>query len=353
MNKKQYVIGIMSGTSLDGMDLVYVVFEKTTNYSFEILEKETIAYPKYWEDTLRNAFYETESKLRKLSLSYGEYIAEQVLLFKNKYDIKKVDFIASHGHTIFHKPEEGYTLQIGDGHTIASITNSKVVADFRTQDVALGGQGAPLVPIGDALLFGDYDACINLGGFANISYQESSKRIAFDVCAVNTVLNYYAEKLGKPYDDAGCIAASGIVNNDLLEALENLEYYTLPAPKSLGFEFVKKELAPIFNRHTLPIKDILRTYVEHVALQIANTLRNKAFNSVLITGGGAYNTFMIERLQMHSNQEITIPSEDIVNFKESLIFAFLGLLRLDNQVNCLSSVTGASKDHSSGQIFNP
>ena len=274
-----------------------------------------------------------------------------VLNFIAKYQISEIDFIASHGHTILHKPNEGYTLQIGNGEIISKKTNQKVICDFRTQDVQFGGQGAPLVPIGDALLFSQYDACLNLGGFANVSYESDDKRIAFDICPVNIVLNHYVRKTGFDYDDKGKIASNGSVNHELLNCLNELHFYKKEAPKSLGLEWVQEQIFPLIDSFELPIAIVLRTFVEHIAIQIAISLNGRKY--VLVTGGGFFNLFLMNRISFLSVAIIIVPSEEVINYKEALIFAFLGLLRVDNQVNCLSSVTGASKDHSSGQIFIP
>ena len=343
------VIGLMSGTSLDGLDVVYVLFDKNDYQNFNIVHSETIKYSKEWEQRLGSGITCNELELIELENEYTGLLSDLIIDFIAKNDIKSIDFIASHGHTIFHKPDEGYTLQIGNGQTISKKTRQKVVCDFRTQDVALGGQGAPLVPIGDELLFSKYEACLNLGGFANISFKEKGERIAFDICPVNLVLNHYAKKLGKSYDDKGTIARSGILNVSLLEKLNTLDYYYKDYPKSLGLEWVQEYILPIIEKEEQNISIILRTVVEHVAIQIANSLENKV--DVLVTGGGVYNEFLLERLKMRCTSEIIIPNDQLINFKEALIFAFLGLLRVDNQVNCLRSVTGAKRNHSSGEIF--
>jgi anhydro-N-acetylmuramic acid kinase len=347
--KKINIIGLMSGTSLDGLDLVYVSFDKNSYENFQIQYSETIAYSKLWKDKLAKAIDKSPKELQELDLEYGKLLAEKVTNFIKKYTIINIDFIASHGHTVLHQPEKGITLQIGNGQLLANETQQKVVCDFRTQDVKLGGQGAPLVPIGDAFLFDQYDACLNLGGFANVSFKEQNKRIAFDICPVNIVLNYYVNTLGFDYDDKGKIASTGIIHTKLLEELNSLNYYKTKPPKSLGLEWVQSTIFPLIDDKNLEIKDVLATFIEHVAIQIAAS--TKKCKNIFITGGGVFNEFLIKRINHHSSLEIIIPNSQIVNYKEALIFAFLGLLRVDNQVNCLSSVTGAKKDHSSGVIF--
>lgn len=346
-----HAIGLMSGTSLDGVDLVYVRFQKEAPANFEILFSETIAYSELWKGRLQNAIGFSKEELTDLDLSYGSFLSDLLNAFITKNKIQKIDFIASHGHTVLHEPHKGITLQVGNGQIIASKTQCKVVCDFRTQDVQLGGQGAPLVPIGDALLFGSFDACVNLGGFANISYQQANSRIAFDVCPVNIVLNHYTSIIGLPFDDGGKIAAQGAFNQVLFDALNNLDYYHKSYPKSLGLEWVKEQVFPAIDVMNLEVSSILNTFTKHSAFQLSRVLKGK--NTVLITGGGAYNSYLISELKQQVSISIAEVDDGLINFKEALVFAFLGLLRIDNQVNCLKSVTGASKDHSSGVVFLP
>lgn len=359
-NNIWYVIGVMSGTSLDGVDLVYVKISRDTGYHFNILKKKAHDYSELWKKLLQDAFDSSEINLAKLNIKYGQFLGKLIQKFIVENDIKKVDFIASHGHTIFHKPEENYTLQIGSGAEISKETKLKVICDFRRQDVELGGQGAPLVPIGDMLLFEKYDFCLNLGGFANISFQKNNQRKAFDICPVNIVMNHYTRKINLEYDDKGMMASQGILQNDLLNKLNQISFYHDDQPKSLGYEFVVEKILPIIDTYKLSINNILRTYIEHAAFQISKVInRNLPIKtedkkcSVLITGGGAYNDFLIERISKVSHAEIIVPEKEIIEFKEALIFALLGVLRDQNEVNCLQSVTGAEKDHSSGMVFYP
>jgi anhydro-N-acetylmuramic acid kinase len=352
MNEKEiFAIGLMSGTSLDGIDLVYIKFLKNKHTSFEILHSETIAYAKEWKELLQQAISFSSEELFNLDGTYGKFLGNIIQNFIEKYKIKNIDFIASHGHTVLHQPQKGITLQIGSGEEIAKITKQKVVCDFRTQDVALGGQGAPLVPIGDALLFPEYDFCLNLGGFSNVSFRKENERVAFDICPVNIVLNFYANKIGLEYDASGKIASEGKINEQLLEQLNALDFYKTAAPKSLGLEWVQKEILPLIDAYKITISSILSTFVEHIAMQITSVIKDS--NSVLITGGGVFNSFLMQRIEKHSNAKIKQSSDALINYKEALIFAFLGMLKIDNQINCLKSVTGASKNHSSGVIFLP
>ena len=350
-NDEVFVIGLMSGTSLDGIDLVYVKFDKNKYQNFEILYSETIAYSEKWKSTLQEAIGFSADDLKVLDFNYGGLLGKVINEFVDKFKIDQIDFIASHGHTVLHQPKNGITLQVGNGQTIANITKQKVICDFRTQDVKLGGQGAPLVPIGDELLFSDYNYCLNLGGFSNISFNNDGVRIAYDICPVNIVLNFYANKLGLDYDESGKIASKGKINKELLDKLNALSFYKKEAPKSLGLEWVQEIIFPLIDELEKDVPSILRTFVEHVAVQISKVIIND--NLVLITGGGVFNTFLIERIAFYANIKITLTSKKLINFKEALIFAFLGLLSSQGKVNCLKSVTGASRDHSSGEIFYP
>lgn len=342
-------IGLMSGTSLDGVDIAYVKFTDDTSLQFNILKAETIPYSAEWKNKLKNAFYSNAQEITELHTDYGRFLGNLVVAFMKENGIATVDFVASHGHTIFHNPTKGYTLQIGEGATLANTCKQTVVCDFRTQDVAFGGQGAPLVPIGDQLLFSEYDYCLNLGGFANISFEKDRNRLAQDICPVNIVLNHYSEKVGFPYDKGGNLAKSGTVEPNLLEQLHHLEFYK--HKDSMGFEQVKKYVFPLIDSFTISEIDILRTYTEHAAIKMAENLHPEA--KVLITGGGAYNNFLMERIQTLSKAQTVIPDAKIIDFKEAMIFALLGLLRLKGEVNCLKSVTGAVKNHSSGAVFHP
>ena len=347
------VIGVMSGTSLDGIDLAHIQFKiEDKKWSFEIIESETIGYSLDWINSLKVAVNFSINELDDLNQKYTQLLAEIISDFIKKYNIENIDAVCSHGHTVLHQPQKGFTLQIGNLPEISSLIHQTVVCDFRVQDVQLGGQGAPLVPIGDRILFPEYDYCMNLGGFSNVSFEENGKRIAFDISPVNTVLNFYANQLGMDYDDKGSISRTGICNENLLNELNNLDFYQQKHPKSLGYEFVKETVLPIIESYKITITDKLRTFSEHVALQIASALPTKEGN-LLMTGGGAYNDFLIERIQFYlPKMEIIIPEKKILEFKEALIFALLGVLKLRGEINVLSSVTGANIDHSTGNIYN-
>ena len=353
MIKSKYsVLGVMSGTSLDGIDLAHVSFEMGNAWTFKIHNAETIPYSQAWKEKLSSLVNYDLEDLKAIDKAYTIYLSGIINDFIHKYALNSLDAVCSHGHTALHQPDQGVTYQIGNQKQISELTKQTVVCDFRVQDVKLGGQGAPLVPIGDQILFSPYDFCLNLGGFANISFENNNQRIAFDICPVNIVLNHYSKKLGLDYDAFGNIASQGVLNVILLNELNALDFYKQSHPKSLGLEWVNSQIIPRIDAYRLEVKDVLRTVVEHVALQINSVIKQKTNASVLLTGGGVYNTFLIQRLKDLSQNKIRIPSEDIIEYKEALIFGLLGVLKLRNDINCLASVTGANCNHSSGIIHS-
>ena len=347
------VIGLMSGTSLDGLDIAYCRFHKTKErWNYEIVAADTCPYTDEGRKRLSTLEKSNAWEYVKTNVDLGHYFGKRVVAFMTQHDIQhtNIDFIASHGHTIFHQPESGVTTQIAEPNAIASETRIPVVADFRTLDVSLGGQGAPLVPIGDSLLFGDYDSCLNLGGIANISFLENGKRVAFDISPCNMILNYLAQKTNMPYDKGGTMAKSGKPYFNLLEKLNRLEYYSLPHPKSLGKEWFMGNFKQLFDNTNADLHDLLATAVEHISFQIAKTFNDNAIRNSLVTGGGAFNYFLIENIRKKTDCIITIPHSIVVNYKEALVFAFLGVLRMRGESNCLSSVTGARYSNCGGIV---
>jgi len=349
MKSYQYGLGLMSGTSLDALDLAFCKFEVSEkNYQFQILETFEIPYNKSFRDRLEGAFELNGRQLMELDHDFATFCAKQVNLFLKKTSIKP-DFIASHGHTVFHDPKNGFTTQIGNGAVIAAKTGITVVSDFRSLDLALGGQGAPLVPIGDQLLFHEYDACLNLGGIANISLQKKGKRVAYDISFCNIPLNYFAQQMGHDFDLDGNLAQQGSLIPELFIKLQKLDFYSQKPPKSLGKEFFLTQVLPLLTDSNYSIQDLLRTLTEHFASQIAQNIPPDS--KTLVTGGGAFNAFLIALIKEKSNAEIIVPDTRLVKFKEAVIFAFLGYLRLHKQINTLSSVTGAPQDSCGGAIY--
>lgn len=346
------VIGLMSGSSLDGVDIAYVNFSHDNKrWFFQIVEAGNVPYSSYWKEQLAEAFNKKPEDLKELDKEYGRYLGTITKRFIEKYELEP-KLIASHGHTIFHRPDEGFTLQIGDGQEIAKATGITTVNDFRSEDVMKGGQGAPLVPIGDRHLFADYPICLNIGGIANVSYEYEGKRIAYDICIANQMLNYLANKLGYDYDNNGSFARQGKVNLDLLKAFNDNSYYDKEAPKSLGREFFEKYQHQIIEESSLDVRDILATATEHIASQIVKSTDMLEKSKMLITGGGAKNNYLVERISELSKHEVVIPDTMIIDYKEALIFAFLGTLKMEGKINVLSSVTGATSDSSSGTVHN-
>ena len=342
----------MSGTSLDGIDMTYVNFQKNKFWEYKILFAKTFKYDDLWKNKLECSQDLNRNKLKILNEEYTKFLAYKINKFIEENSIKEIDFIGSHGHTIFHKPSAGYTFQIGNIQNLANYVGKTIICDFRIGDVMLGGQGAPLVPIGDLLLFKNHDTCLNLGGFANISIKKNNKIIAYDICAVNTVFNFLSKKIKLEFDNEGSNARKGKFIKDLYNKLENLKYYSLNPPKSLGIEWVKSKIFPLLEHFSsFSVYDLMHTYLVHISKEIAKNLNQS--NSVLITGGGAYNSFLIEQIRKYTNAELILPERLLIEYKEAIIFGFLGVLKFRNEINCLKSVTGSKKDHSSGKIFYP
>ena len=344
-------IGLMSGTSVDGLDVCSATFTKENGqWHYKIDCAKGYEYPQ----ELKRKLGQEVQKMSALEFvafhsAYGRFLGERVNDFMAEFGIRP-DIIASHGSTVFHEPDKKIMFQIGDGAAIAAVTKIPTVSDFRRLDIMLGGQGAPLVPIGDNLLFGEYDYCLNIGGFDNVSFREGDRRIAFDISPVNYVINRFTRHvLGLEMDRDGAIAAKGQVHQDLLDQLNALDYYAKPWPKSLGREWVEKNVFPLLDAASLGLEDTLRTYYEHCAVQLARV--TTPGKSLLVTGGGAYNKFLIERMRALSGCRIVIPEPAIIEYKEALIFAFLGVLYMADEVSCLSSVTGAERDNIGGMLF--
>lgn len=345
------VIGVMSGTSLDGLDIACCTFRNEgSKWQYEIHCAVTVPYDQTWITRLTHLHTQPTVAYPRTDVFYGKFIGIEVGKFIKHHHLKP-DLIASHGHTIFHEPELGYTAQVGHGAAIHAETNIPVVSDFRTLDVMLGGQGAPLVPLGDALLFGEYDACINLGGFANISMDQNGKRIAYDITPCNVLLNNIAQHLGATYDKGGEWAAQGTVNTALMEALQDLDYFRKVPPKSLGIEWVHRELEPIFREFHIDPRDMLATLNAFIAAEVCRSIERSNARRVFITGGGSYNNHLINRIRNSTSAEIIIPEPQLIEYKEALIFAFLGLLRALGKENALSSVTGSVRNSVGGSLW--
>lgn len=354
------VIGLMSGSSLDGVDLAYCHFWLEDGaWRFTIDHTACIPYDAAWLQRLRIARDLNGRSLWQLHSSYGHLLGDIIKDFVSSYGLTgRVDLIASHGHTVFHYPGQHFTTQIGDGAAIAAITGIPVVCDLRATDVALGGSGAPIVPIGDKLLFPGYPYLLNIGGIANITIKNDAGIKAFDICAANQVLNHYAQQQGHEFDVNGHMAARGRIDSALLEALNGLDYYAKPAPKSLDNGFTAEIVLPIIEQYAISIDDKLATYTEHIAMQVRAQIglahsADHLPGQMLITGGGAFNTHLVQRIEHHAGIPVVVPSAQIVSYKEALVMALIGVLRMRGEVNILHAVTGAARDAIGGAVYLP
>lgn len=356
---KYHVLGLMSGTSLDGLDMAFVTLTKHDNsWQFELGPTVSLDYSDEWHNRLKDSVHLSGLDLTLLDREYGRWLGANARDFIQQHQLE-VDFIASHGHTVYHQVDKKMTLQMGHGQELATLSGQKVICDFRTKDVVLGGQGAPLVPIGDELLFSAYDYCLNLGGISNVSFHHEGKRVAYDIGLVNMLLNYLTQQIGLAYDAGGKMAASGQLNQALFQELNGLPYFAEPFPKSTGYEWFLEEVVPIVDRYAhLSMEDRLCTGVHHITYQVAAAVKSHSHKSgerLWATGGGAKNDFMVKTLRAYLGEsiEVVIPEVDLIEFKEAIVFGLMGVLRERGEVNCLSSVTGASSDNSGGVVYWP
>lgn len=356
----------MSGSSLDGLDIAFVSFEKQgSQWQFEIVAADCIAYSNEWQQKLRKATALSAKEYLALHAAFGKLCGDVVNDFIKQHNLAhQVQLICSHGHTVFHHPESGFTAQLGDGATIAALTGINTVSDLRAMDIALGGQGAPIVPIGESLLFPATKAFLNLGGIANLSLHTTDAIIAYDICPANRVLNALVARLDLSYDNGGAMAKSGFVRDEVLAKLNALPYYSQPFPKSLDNGFGLNVVLPILQNANLSVQDALRTMVEHICIQISRNLLRlgnrfamTAQNSphqLMICGGGAFNTFLVQRLNeliAIGGWQVVVPEANIVNNKEALIMALLAVLRWREEATCLPETTGAARASIGGAVW--
>ncbi|HSJ68679.1 MAG TPA: anhydro-N-acetylmuramic acid kinase [Anditalea sp.] len=350
--KTYNIIGLMSGTSGDGLDIAYCEFNFNSAWTFHIPKSITVPFPETMARNLSGSHLLSGEKLRILDIEFGRWMGEEVNKFCLSYSLSPIA-IASHGHTVFHRPDAKNTLQIGNGWSMHIASGLPVINDFRMLDVQLGGQGAPLVPIGDKLLFPEYDYCLNLGGIANISYEENNIRHAFDLCPFNLLLNHFSNKMDLAFDDGGQLAMQGQINPELLSQLNEIPFYKKTGGKSLGREDIENDYIPLLEKQNSHVTDILATLVAHYVHQISKILTHGNQKKLIVTGGGAYNRYFVAELkkELSGKVDIIIPDRTIIDFKEALIFGFLGVLKIRNEINCLSSVTGSSRDNVGGVIY--
>ena len=350
------IIGLMSGTSLDGLDIAFCIFKfSTQGISFEIPYCETVDYPEELVQILKESKQLSSEELILADKKLGRYFGEKVNAFihENNIDRQTIDAISSHGHTVFHQPHKGFTLQIGCGASVSKETGILVINDFRTKDVLHGGQGAPLVPKGDFDLFGEVaDGFLNLGGFANISFKKGNIISAYDISPCNLPLNYFANLKNLNFDEGGKLAACGQIHEELLSKLNLISYYQENGPKSLGTEWLDSCFYSHFIKTLLP-EDSIRTCLEHISFQISKQIEENELKKILISGGGAKNDFLVNQIQAKTKAKLIIPEKNIIDFKEALIFAYLGALNILGLPNNVPSVTGATKEICGGVRHEP
>lgn len=353
-------IGLMSGSSLDGIDIACCEFQQRGDaISFTLLAAETILLTEAWQGRLLHLPDQSARILAQTHVYFGHYLAQLTRDFIERHQLDP-DFIASHGHTVFHDPDRRYTTQIGDGAALAALTRRTVITDFRTQDIAINGEGTPIAPAADRYLFSEYDYLLNIGGIANLTLNRPGRPIAFDLSGANQVFNALAQLTGQPYDADGALARNGQLLPDLLHDVEALPYFEQRPPKSLANSWVQQTLLPYFLEHPASVEDRLHTAVQHLVQVTTRSIERlpqppHAARTLLVTGGGAFNTFLIEELQTRLQSlgiQIVLPDPDIIHFKEAILMALMGLLRLQGRPNCFRSVTGARRDTVGGAIYH-
>lgn len=354
-------IGLMSGSSLDGLDIVFAEFQESAGkWTWQIQKAACLPYEKEWSERLLAAPTLSARDYLRLHADYGHYLGQLVNQFIEDNGLQfQVAVVASHGHTSFHQPPY-FTAQLGEGAAIAAETGLPIVADLRALDVALGGQGAPIVPIGERLLLSQYPLLLNIGGIANISVHTTENTLAFDICPANRVLNHFAARLGMEFDEDGRAASEGHVQESLLQTLNAFDFYRQPPPKSLANEFGTDTLVPLLENTGLSPNDILRTYVEHIADQVKKAIMDHATwppsgGSLLVTGGGAFNHFLVTRLTdllQPLGITVTVPDANLIKYKEALIMALLGVLRWRDEYSTIPTTTGAKRGSIGGALWN-
>ena len=351
------ICGVMSGSSLDGLDMAICNIERAPfgQFDWSIERADTFSFPDALSDLLMSTYEGSASNIYSVEQEFSKFSANCIKTF---IDDSSVDYVGMHGHTIFHHPEDGYTVQIGNGQFIAHRIGIPVICEMRSKDIALGGQGAPLAPTVEKYLLSEFTAFLNLGGIANISLHQDDKITAFDITACNQPLNYLCQKhFDLPYDNEGKLAAKGKLDTDLLEKLNALPYLTMEPPKSLANTWVINDFMSIVNDHIAPHKNKLNTIVQHMAIQTAKSLENMSpETAVYATGGGVFNKFMMKCLSSQlSKQGIVLEAADsmMAEFKEALLMALMAYLSVHELPNSFASVTGAKKDNCNGVVYHP
>lgn len=365
MTEKSYkVLGLMSGSSLDGLDLAFCKFDLSKgldHIGWEIIAAGTLPFSPMWVSRLQHLPQQDALTFCKTNTYYGHYLADLVKQFLYKHQLQP-DFIASHGHTIFHYPDKRLSVQIGDGAAMAALTGLPVICDFRTQDIAIDGEGTPIAPIADRYLFKGYDFYLNIGGIANITAEIDNKYIAFDIGPANQIFNALAQEVGQAYDAEGALARSGNLHKELLSQVNAIAYFQETYPKSLDNSWIRQHILPIYMNSPISWEDRLHTATEQLANQVAKSIQQicerekmkKDSYKMYITGGGAFNSYLMECIDKHCQPlgvKIVVPGEKIIKFKEAILMALMGVFRIEKIPNCFSSVTGAKNDTIGGAIY--
>jgi anhydro-N-acetylmuramic acid kinase len=354
-----HAIGTMSGSSMDGLDIAYCTFEENAGtWTYQINHAACIPFDEDWKNKLKNITSFSALELLRTHSDFGHWMGKAIHAFIEQNQLEhKVHFIASHGHTVFHEPQNNMTFQMGDGAAIAAINKLPVISDLRNMDIALGGQGAPIVPIGEKLLWRNIPFFLNIGGICNVTIHHNEQHIAFDICPANRVLNLLMHEVGKTFDNNGELAATGKIEPNLLQQLNALDYYKEKYPKSLSNEFGIEQVFPLIQQYSISTADKVHTMCAHIAYQVKASLQAFAKNEttqLFISGGGALNTFLIDliRKELRSLQiEICIPEKTLIEYKEAMVMALIGVLRWREESNVLASVTGAIRNSVGGALW--
>ncbi len=354
----------MSGSSLDGLDIAFCTFTIKALPTFEVVNwkinaSNTVAYSKAWQKKLMELPQSSALDFVETHAKFGHYLGQLVQQFLSEHALTP-DLIVSHGHTIFHYPERQFTVQIGDGAAIASITGYPVVSDVRAMDVSSGGQGAPIAPIADRYLLSEFDFCLNTGGIFNITYQSDKHSVALDITGANQILNTLANEMDLPYDASGAIARTGTVNITLLEQSNTFDYFLEEYPKSLDNQWVRENLTQLFKNFDAAVSDRLRTACEHIVFQTRQSVQQifekeklpkDRVYKMIVTGGGAFNTFLMELLVEGLPEiQVVLPDKEMIENKEALLMALMGVMRIESVPNCIHTVTGAVRSVIGGVV---
>lgn len=348
----------MSGSSLDGLDIGIIdIIKKGNELSYEVIRCDTIEYSTEWKKSLTSLPNASAKELANNDMAYSRYMSELIRSFLKEED--QIDYVSLHGHTLFHEPENGFTYQLGNGGVLSARLGLPVVCDFRSKDIGLGGKGTPLAPIVDSYFYNEYEVLINLGGICNLTFLSKKETIAWDVCPCNQLLNFLSEKMNLAYDKDGLIARNGKLNLDFLNILEKNPYYSEKYPKSLDNQYIKQNIIRELDSYTIPLEDQLHTTCIFVARQIKAAIQMAVKSlevawpeKILITGGSAHNAFLIQCIKEHcAPSVVSIPDETIINYKEIILMALCAYLRVNNQENTLSEVTGSSRNSIGGAIY--